>query len=187
MADHYDAIIIGTGAGGGTLAHTLAKAGKRILVLERGPFLPREQQNWDTTSVFLDNRYHTKDVWTDKDGNDIHPGTGYWVGGNTKVYGAAAFRLREKDFEDLHHEGGLSPAWLVKYDEFEPYYGRAEHLYDVHGSAGSTRPTRGGASRTPTRRCRTSRGCRPSATRSPTWGCGPTRSRWASSGSAVTR
>ncbi len=136
MPEHYEVIIIGTGAGGGTLAHTLARAGKKILVLERGPFLPREQENWDTKAVFLDNRYHTKDVWTDKDGKDIHPGTGYWVGGNTKVYGAACFRLREQDFGEVHHEGGLSPAWLVKYDEFEPYYGRAEELFDVHGAGG---------------------------------------------------
>ena len=136
MSEHYEVIIIGTGAGGGTLAHTLGRAGKKILVLERGPFLPREQENWDTKSVFLDNRYHTKDVWTDKDGEDIHPGTGYWVGGNTKVYGAACFRLREKDFGEVHHEGGLSPAWLVKYDEFEPYYCRAEELFDVHGAGG---------------------------------------------------
>jgi choline dehydrogenase-like flavoprotein len=136
MPEHYDVIIIGTGAGGGTLAHTLARAGKKILVLDRGPFLPREKENWDTTQVFLKNRYHTKEVWTDKHGKEIHPGTGYWIGGNTKVYGAAMFRLREKDFQDLQHKGGLSPGWVVGYDEFEPYYGRAEVLFDVHGEAG---------------------------------------------------
>ena len=98
--------------------------------------MPREKQNWDTTSVFLKNRYHTTEVWTDKHGKDIHPGTGYWVGGNTKVYGAAAFRLREADFGEVHHEGGLSPAWVVRYDEFEPYYCRAETLFDIHGVGG---------------------------------------------------
>ncbi len=146
MADHYDAIIVGTGAGGGTLAHTLARAGKRVLILDRGPFLPREKENWDTVAVFLRNRYHTTDAWTDKHGKEIHPGTGYWVGGNTKVYGAAMFRLRERDFGTLQHEGGVSPEWLVKYDEFEPYYARAEHLYDVHGQAGvdPTEPWRSG-------------------------------------------
>jgi hypothetical protein len=68
-------------------------------------FLPRAKPNWNTTDVFLDNRYHTKNVWTDKDGNDLHPGTGYWVGGNTKVYGAALFRLREQDFGVLQNTG----------------------------------------------------------------------------------
>jgi choline dehydrogenase-like flavoprotein len=136
MAEHYDVIIIGTGAGGGTLAHQLGKAGKRILVLERGSFLPREKENWSTTAVFLDNRYHTKEVWTDKDGKQLHPGTGYWVGGNTKVFGAAMFRLRQEDFEVLRHKGGISPEWPVKYDEFEPYYAKAEELFCVRGQGG---------------------------------------------------
>ena len=108
--ERYEVVIIGTGAGGGTLAYHLANAGKRVLILERGPFLPQEKPNWNTTAVFLENRYHTKDVWTDKEGHDLHPGTGYWVGGNTKVYGAALFRLREEDFGVLHHKGGISPA-----------------------------------------------------------------------------
>jgi choline dehydrogenase-like flavoprotein len=131
--ERYDVVIVGTGAGGGTLAYHLANAGKRVLILERGPFLPQEKPNWNTTDVFLENRYHTKDVWTDKEGHDLHPGTGYWVGGNTKVYGAALFRLREEDFGVLHHKGGISPAWPLKYDVFEPYYTMAEKLFCVHG------------------------------------------------------
>ena len=134
--ERYDIVIIGTGAGGGTLAYHLANAGKRVLILERGPFLPQEKPNWNTADVFLENRYHTKDVWTDKEGHDLHPGTGYWVGGNTKVYGAAMFRLREEDFGVLHHKGGISPAWPVKYDVFEPYYTMAEKLFCVHGKQG---------------------------------------------------
>lgn len=147
-SQRYDAVIIGSGAGGGTLAFHLAQAGKRILVLERGAFLPQEKANWNTTVVFLDNRYHTKEVWTDKEGKDLHPGTGYWVGGNTKVYGAALFRLREEDFGVLRHKGGISPAWPVKYDEFEPYYTKAEKLFCVHGKQGldSTEPWRSGVS-----------------------------------------
>jgi choline dehydrogenase-like flavoprotein len=136
MQDRYDVIIIGTGAGGGPLAYRLAQAGKKILILERGEFLPREKENWNTSAVFLKNRYHTDEVWSDKDGNELHPGTGYWVGGNTKVYGAALFRLREKDFETLQHKGGISPEWPVKYDQFEPYYTQAERLFQVHGKQG---------------------------------------------------
>ncbi len=136
MKISYDCIIIGTGAGGGTLAWRLAQSGKKILVLERGPFLPREKANWDTVQVFRENRYHTTEVWYDKQGNELHPGTGYWVGGNTKVYGAALFRLRREDFETLHHKGGISPEWPVKYNDFEPYYTAAEKLYCVHGKRG---------------------------------------------------
>lgn len=134
--DSYDVIVIGTGAGGGTLAHRLAAAGKRILILERGPFLPREKANWDAVEVFQKDRYHTTEVWQDKDGADLRPGTGYWVGGNTKVYGAAVLRLRERDFEEVVHAGGVSPAWPIRYADLEPYYGAAERLYSVHGVRG---------------------------------------------------
>lgn len=133
---HYDIIIIGTGAGGGTILHKLKDSGKRILVLERGTYMPQEKENWDTTEVFLKERYHTKEVWKTNGNQDLHPGTGYWVGGNTKVYGAALLRLREKDFEEVQHYGGISPAWPVKYREFEPYYTEAEKLYQVHGKGG---------------------------------------------------
>lgn len=134
--NHYDVIIIGTGAGGGALLHRLAASGKKILVLERGGFLPREKENWDTAAVFQENRYHTKEVWEDRNGKPLHPGTGYWVGGNTKVYGAALFRLRKEDFGELKHVGGISPAWPLGYDDFEPYYGQAEELFNVHGQRG---------------------------------------------------
>jgi choline dehydrogenase-like flavoprotein len=133
---HYDVIIIGTGAGGGTLAHRLASSGKQILVLERGTFLPREKENWDTVQVFQRDRYHTTEVWCDQHGSPLHPGTGYWVGGNTKVYGGALFRWRERDFERVVHKGGISPEWPLKYRDFEPYYRQAEALYEVHGQRG---------------------------------------------------
>jgi choline dehydrogenase-like flavoprotein len=136
MSNHYDVIIIGTGAGGGTLLHRLAPTGKRILVLERGDYVPREKANWDSRAVNVSARYHTKEVWRDKDGQALHPHTNYYVGGNTKFYGAALFRLRERDFEQIAHHGGISPAWPISYKDFEPYYARAERLYDVHGRRG---------------------------------------------------
>jgi len=145
--NHYDIIIIGTGAGGGTLAYSLAQSGKKILLLERGPFLPREKENWDVKTVFNSDRYHNAEVWYDRDGKEFHPGMSYFVGGNTKVYGAALFRLREKDFEAFQHIDGLSPAWPLKYKDFEPYYGQAEKLYQVHGQGGEdpTEPFRSAA------------------------------------------
>src|SRR5205809_819873 len=138
MADnHYDVIIIGTGAGGGTLAYRLAPSGKRILLLERGGYVPREKQNWDSRAVEVENRYHIKEPWYDRDGREFHAGTHYFVGGNTKFYGAALIRLRRQDFGQVAHHGGVSPAWPIAYEDLEPYYTEAEHLYQVHGVRGS--------------------------------------------------
>jgi len=135
--DHYDVIVIGSGAGGGTLTHALAPTGKRILLLERGDFLPREPQNWDSRSVWLDLRYHNSGKWTDADtGKEFSPKQNYYVGGNTKVYGAILFRFRERDFGAIQHVDGVSPAWPVSYPDLEPHYTRAEQLYHVHGQRG---------------------------------------------------
>ena len=142
MTDHYDVIVIGTGAGGGTLAHTLAPSGKRILLLERGNFLPRETQNWEPEQVFDDGRYISPDTWYDADGTAFQPQVHYFVGGATKLYGAALYRLRPQDFGEIKHIDGLSPAWPIGYDEFEPWYTKAEWLYQVHGIHGED-PTEG--------------------------------------------
>jgi choline dehydrogenase-like flavoprotein len=142
MADDYDVIIIGTGAGGGTLAHTLANAGRKILMLERGNFLPRETENWTPESVFVDGRYISPDTWYDADGHPFQPQVHYYVGGATKLYGAALYRLRPQDFEELKHVDGVSPAWPISYADMEPYYTKAEWLYQVHGEHGAD-PTEG--------------------------------------------
>ena len=136
MSEHYDVIIIGTGAGGGTLAHRLAPSGKRILLLERGGYLPREPENWDSHEIFNRDRYLSGEVWYDKDGRPFKPHQQYFVGGNTKFYGAILFRLRERDFTEVRHYGGVSPAWPISYADLEPYYAQAEELYLVHGQAG---------------------------------------------------
>jgi len=136
MPDEYDVIIVGSGAGGGTLAHRLAPSGKRVLILERGDWLPREIENWDATAVFVDNRYISKDTWYDEHGKAFQPQIHYFVGGATKFYGAALYRLRERDFGELKHHDGISPAWPIGYDELEPYYTQAEELYQVHGARG---------------------------------------------------
>src|SRR6516164_2401370 len=145
-SERYDVIIIGTGAGGGTLAYRLAPSGKRILLLERGDFLPRERDNWDPTAVFVQSKYKAQETWYGKDGRAFHPGIHYYVGGNTKFYGAALFRLRKEDFGEIRHHGGISPAWPIGYADFEPYYSEAEQLYHVHGEHGVD-PTEPPASR----------------------------------------
>ena len=132
--NHYDFIVIG--AGGATLAHRLAPTGKKILILERGDYLPREMDNWNSKAVFIDNKYKTSEAWVDKNDKAFYPGNHYYVGGNTKFYGAALFRLRKEDFGEIKHFGGTSPAWPISYEELEPYYTEAEHLYHVHGQHG---------------------------------------------------
>ena len=136
MSSDYDVIIIGSGAGGGTLARHLAASGKKILILERGGWLKREANNWDVESVFVKNRYISPDTWLDKDGKEFQPQIHYFVGGATKMYGAALYRLRKEDFGEIRHYDGISPAWPITYEELEPYYTKAEQMYHVHGKRG---------------------------------------------------
>src|SRR5208283_4291232 len=132
----YDIIIIGSGAGGGTLARHLAPSGKSIVLLERGDLLTREPENWSAEEVFVKNRYVSSDTWRDKNGKPFQPGVHYFVGGATKLYGAALYRLRKEDFGELKHHDGISPAWPISYEDMEPYYTKAEQLYQVHGARG---------------------------------------------------
>ena len=137
LRDHYDVVIVGAGVGGGALANSLAASGRSILMIERGPRLAREPDNWSVAAVFHQRKYAAKEQWRDKAGELFSPGTYYYVGGNSKFFGAATVRFRERDFEDLQHEGGVAPAWPVRYAQFEPYYAAAERLMGTHGTAGA--------------------------------------------------
>lgn len=139
----YDIVIIGSGVGGGSVALQLAGSDAKVLVLERGPALPREAQNWDAEAVFADQRYKTTETWY-ADGRPFRPGMFYFVGGHTKFYGTAMFRFRERDFEAVEHDEGVSPAWPIRYADLEPWYGEAERLFGVRGRAGDdpTEPQR---------------------------------------------
>ncbi|MFT3908161.1 MAG: GMC family oxidoreductase [Ferruginibacter sp.] len=140
MQKKYDIIIIGTGSGGGTIARKLSESNKRILILERGGFIPKEKQNWDPHEVVTLGRYRPKENWYDKDDKPFLPYIHYNVGGNSKMYGAALFRFRENDFKEVKHYGGISPAWPFGYETLQPYYDTAEKMYHVHGKRG-TDPT----------------------------------------------
>lgn len=147
MTRHFaDVVIVGTGMGGGTLAWGLRNSGVKVLLIERGDFLPSEPQNWSPEAVFVENRYKATEQWRDASGGWFSPGVHYFVGGNTKVYGAALPRLRSEDFGEIQHAGGISPAWPITYKELAPFYDRAEHLYMVHGEVGAdpTDPPRSG-------------------------------------------
>jgi choline dehydrogenase-like flavoprotein len=143
--ERYDIIIIGSGAGGGTLAHALADSDARILILERGDFVPQEDENWSPEAVWKQLRYQTSERWIDEQGQPFRPYTHYNVGGNTKFWGSVLYRLRRRDFEAVEHMDGVSPAWPIDYDTLAPYYERAERLYHVHGAHGAdpTEPERG--------------------------------------------
>ncbi len=132
----YDAIIVGAGVGGGAMANMLAKAGAKVLVIERGTRLPREADNWSVKAVFHERRYATRETWRDKDGIEFNPSTYYYVGGNSKFFGTATLRFRVEDFEELRHEEGVAPAWPISYAELAPYYDVAEQLFGTHGTAG---------------------------------------------------
>jgi choline dehydrogenase-like flavoprotein len=143
--EHFDVVIIGSGAGGGTIARALSESAARILILERGDFIPQEQDNWNPEAVWKNRRYQTKERWLDEHGREFHPYTHYCVGGNTKFWGSVLYRLRREDFQATEHADGVSPAWPIDYDTLAPFYDRAERLYHVHGEPGldPTEPSRG--------------------------------------------
>ena len=145
VSEHFDIVIIGSGAGGGTIAYALADTGARILIVERGDFVPQEAENWDPEAVWRLLRYQTKERWIDSAGREFGPYTHYNVGGNTKFWGSVLYRLRKEDFQAMEHMDGLSPAWPIDYDTLAPYYDRAERLYQVRGLHGidPTEPPRG--------------------------------------------
>ena len=143
--DRPDVVVIGSGVGGSSVALKLARAGARVLMLERGPQLPNEPELSDAEAVFVQNRYRTQDEWLDESGHRFRPGQFYYLGGHTKFYGTAMFRLRESDFAELRHEDGVSPAWPIRYDDLAPWYAEAEDLFGVRGQAhvDLTEPPRG--------------------------------------------
>src|SRR6478672_1020619 len=118
--DSYDVIIVGTGAGGGTMARRLAASGKRILLLERGDWLPREPENWLSQNVFVENRYVSAGTWYADHGKPSEPQPPYPVGGATTLHVAALYRLRKAYFAELRHHDGISPPWPISYDKLEP-------------------------------------------------------------------
>jgi choline dehydrogenase-like flavoprotein len=134
--DHYDVLVVGSGPGGATTAARVAETGKRVLLLERGDFLPREQDNWSSRAVFGDGKYTAGETFYDRHDRPFRPGLHYYVGGNSKVYGAALFRLLPGDFGVVRHPVGVAPAWPLSYGDMEPYYVRAEHLFWVYGKHG---------------------------------------------------
>ena len=132
----YDVIIVGSGAGGGTLARHLAPSGKRILLLERGDWLPREPQNWSAQDVFVDNRYVSPDTWYDASASRSSPRSTTTSAARRSSTAPRSTACGPRTSASCSHHDGVSPAWPIAYDELEPYYTMAEQLYEVHGARG---------------------------------------------------
>ena len=131
-----DIVIIGSGIGGSTMAAGLAGSGAQILVLEAGDHLPERPENRDPRAIFQKGFFRPKEYWFDEAGKPFNPGNYYNVGGNSKFYGAVLTRYRAEDFEEMQHLEGVSPAWPFPYAELEPWYSRAEALFQVRGALG---------------------------------------------------
>jgi choline dehydrogenase-like flavoprotein len=131
-----EVVIVGSGIGGATLAYALRGTNRSVLVLERGPYLPREPDNWSSAAVFAGLKYRTTEHWLDWRGRPFRPEMQYYVGGNSKFYGGVLWRLRPTDFGARTHVDGESVAWPIGYQDLEPYYSLAERVYGVRGSVG---------------------------------------------------
>lgn len=177
--EHFDVVIVGSGAGGGTMTHALSSTGARVLLLERGFPVPQEAENWEPAAVWKDNPYRPDERWLDGSGQPFLPFVHYVVGGNTKFWGSVLYRLRPDDFDAVEHADGVSPAWRTDYDTLAPWYDEAERLYHVHGQCGSD-PTDGQRRPFPYPPIRTSPPSRTSSNAFTTTACTPRtyRSAW---------
>jgi len=136
IAAHYDIVIIGSGIGGATILNALSDSGARILLLERGEQLPETSAARDADEVFVKQSFKSDERWRNADGELFSPGNYYYLGGNSKFYGAVMLRYRERDFARIDFAAGTSPAWPFSYRELAPFYQRAETLYQVRGTVG---------------------------------------------------
>src|ERR1700689_3810872 len=131
-----DILIVGSGMGGATLAAGLAPTGVQILILERGARLRDSADARDARAIFQRGVFRPDETWLDGAGQPFNPGNYYYVGGNSKLYGAVLFRFRARDFEPVAYRDGATPGWPFSYEELEPWYGLAEKLYNVRGAIG---------------------------------------------------
>ncbi|PBB28912.1 GMC family oxidoreductase [Mesorhizobium sp. M1A.F.Ca.IN.020.06.1.1] len=151
MDQTADIVIIGSGIGGASLAHSLAGTGRRIVILERGEHLRDAPQARDDRAIFLEGFYRSTEKWVGTDGQAFLPGNYYYVGGNSKFFGAVMYRYRLEDFSPRPHMDGASPGWPITYHELEPWYERAEAIFKVRGdpTQDPTEPPRTGPYRFP--------------------------------------
>lgn len=136
IEQHYDIVIVGSGIGGASILSALVDTGASILLLERGAQLPDTADARDAEAVFVEQSFKSDEQWRDANGKLFSPGNYYYLGGNSKFYGAVMLRYRERDFSDLKFTTGVSPGWPFSYAELAPFYEAAETLYQVRGTTG---------------------------------------------------
>src|SRR5215475_1646262 len=125
----YDAIVVGSGAGGAAAAYRLVQGGMNVLLLEKGDHLPVDGSTLDIQRVVHEGRFLSREPWTDGHGRPICPEEHFNVGGKTKWYGAALLRFGEREFQaDPDHQ---CVSWPVSLADMEPYYREAERLLGV--------------------------------------------------------
>jgi choline dehydrogenase-like flavoprotein len=126
---HFDAIVVGSGAGGSAAAHQLANAGLRVAIVEKGRALPRDNSTLDFDKVVHQASFKSKEVWQDGRGRALIPEEYFNLGGKTKWYGAALLRYAPHEFDaDPAHQ---CMAWPFDYTEIAPWYDEAEKLLGV--------------------------------------------------------
>src|SRR5271167_2114088 len=131
-----DVLVIGSGMGGATFAAGLAPSGANILILERGERLEDSDAVRDARAIFQQGVFRPHESWLDGAGQAFNPGNYYYVGGITKLYGAVLIRYRAQDFAPIQYAEGATPGWPFGYEELEPWYTRAETLYNARGILG---------------------------------------------------
>ena len=134
--EDIDVVIIGSGMGGASFAAGLASTGVRIVIVERGQQLADSPDTRDDAAIFRRGVFRPKEIWLDGKSQGFNPGNYYYVGGNTKFYGAVLIRYRAQDFAPIQYAEGATPGWPFAYEELEAWYSRAETLYQVRGAAG---------------------------------------------------
>lgn len=129
MPEDYDFIIIGSGAGGAAAAYKLVSSGRRVLLIEKGRTLPKDDSTLDVDKVMRRALFNSDEEWLDRDNRLFRPGEFPNIGGKTKWYGAALLRFSLEEFAP--DEGFKCLPWPVSYDDMAPFYEEAEALLDI--------------------------------------------------------
>jgi choline dehydrogenase-like flavoprotein len=125
----FDAIVVGSGAGGAAVAYRLVSAGRRVLLVEKGGRLPQDGSTLDPEQVLDQGTFRSREPWVNGRGRMVVPEEYFNVGGKTRWYGAALLRFAEHEFRaDDRHQ---CPSWPIDYRDLEPYYDEAERLLGV--------------------------------------------------------
>ena len=148
----YDAVIVGSGAGGGMAGYVLANAGLKVLMLEAGPFFDPAKDSlqlkfpWEsprrgagTTRAFGDfdaafgGWQLDGEPYTTKDRTQFDWFRSRMLGGRTNHWGRISLRMGPKDFKG-HDVDGLTDNWPISYDDVKPFYDKVDRMIGIYGT-----------------------------------------------------